>query len=83
LDASPILNVSTMPVRRSYSANETVEFLASTNYPAFIERSEIRIFAIGDGKSVDKPVAVVRVKTNAKAKWVMPAQADEREYAYV
>ncbi|QVQ37309.1 TonB-dependent receptor [Pseudochrobactrum algeriensis] len=83
LDASPILNVSTMPVRRSYSANETVEFLASTNYPAFIERSEIRIFAIGDGKSVDKPVAVVPVKTNAKAQWVMPAQADEREYAYV
>lgn len=83
LDASPILNVSTMPVRRSYSANETVEFLATTNYPDFIERSEIRIFAIGDGKAVDKPVAVVPVKTNAKAQWVMPAQADEREYAYV
>ncbi|TPF76337.1 TonB-dependent receptor [Brucella gallinifaecis] len=83
LDTSPILNVSTMPVRRSYSANEPIEFLATTNYPDFIERSEIRIFAIGDGRSVDKPVAIVPVEPNAKAQWVMPANVDDRDYAYV
>lgn len=83
LEVAPILNVSTMPVRRSYNANEKVEFLATTNYPDFIDRSEIRIFAIGDGKSVDKPVAVVPVGTNAKAHWTMPATEDERDYAYV
>lgn len=83
LDATPLLNVSTMPVRRSYSANENVEFLATTNYPGFIKKSEIRIYRVDEGKQVENPVAIVPVGTNAKADWAMPATENERDYTYV
>ena len=47
LDVKPILNVSTWPVRRSYQAGEEINFLASSNYPAWIAKSEIRVFEKG------------------------------------
>ena len=83
LEAKPQLNVSTMPVRRSYAANEQVEFLATSNYPDFIARSEILIYGENDKKRVEKPLAVVPVKPNAKAGWVMPDSKDVQEYSYV
>jgi hypothetical protein len=83
LESTPMLNISTMPVRRSYRAGETVEFLATTNYPGFVERSEIRIFHDNDSKKTEKPLAVVPVGTNAKAGWKMPAGDDLRDFTYV
>lgn len=83
LESTPMLNVSTMPVRRSYRAGETVEFLATTNYPGFVERSEIRIFHENDSKKTEKPLAVVPVGTNAKAGWKMPAGDNLRDFTYV
>ena len=47
LDVKPILNVSTWPIRRSYQAGEEINFLASSNYPAWIAKSEIRVFEKG------------------------------------
>ena len=47
LEVKPILNVSTWPIRQSYQAGEEVDFLASSNYPAWIARSEIRVFEKG------------------------------------
>ncbi len=47
LEVKPILNVSTWPVRRSYQAGEEINFLASSNYPAWIAKSEIRVFEKG------------------------------------
>ncbi|MCO0638149.1 hypothetical protein M8745_19625, partial [Lutimaribacter sp. EGI FJ00014] len=58
----------------------TVTFLATTNYPAFIERAEIRIFE-EDGRDA-RPLAVLPVAVNGRADWVMP-QAEEVDFSYV
>ena len=47
LGVAPILNVATANSRRSFAVGDEVPFLASSNYPAFIARKEIRIFATG------------------------------------
>ena len=47
LNAKPFLNAATTSSRRSFAAGEEVEILASSNYPAYIARQEIRIFATG------------------------------------
>ncbi|MBW9052285.1 TonB-dependent receptor [Rhizobium mesosinicum] len=81
LEAGTLLNVSTVPIKRTYKPGEEVRFLATSNYPAFIERAEIRIF---DRKSRDgqKPVATVPVAVNGEAGWIMP-EAEQSEFAYV
>jgi hypothetical protein len=72
LGVVPTLNVSTWPVRRTYKAGEEVDFLASLNYPAWIAKSEIRIFAKDD--SLDsEPLYHVAVKPEGNASWTMPA----------
>lgn len=81
LDQSTLLNVSTVPVRRTYSAGETVRFLATSNYPAFIERAEVRIDA-RDALPGTAPVAVVPVKVNGEAGWVVPS-VGTGEFSYV
>ncbi len=87
LEAKPILNVSTMPIKRSYRAGDTVVFLATSNYPAFIERAEIRISPAAD-PDTETPVAVVPVTANDKAAWTMPSDGDVdgeagNEFSYV
>jgi hypothetical protein len=81
LEKGTLLNVSTMPIRRTYRAGEPVEFLATSNYPAFIDRSEVRIYE-GDGKKTDEPVAIIPVAINREAGWIMPDQ-DEKDFSYV
>lgn len=84
LDARPILNVSTVPIRRSYRAGDTVRFLATSNYPAFIRRAEVRIIAEDEDIS-EVPVAVIPVVVNGEAEWVMPPSDKEeaKRYHYV
>ena len=83
LDVSPMLNVSTMPVRRAYKAGEKVDFLATSNYPAFIEKSEIRILD-AEHEPADKPIDVIPVTVNSEAQWVMPQTKDEtKRFKYV
>lgn len=83
LEAKPILNVSTMPIRRSYRAGETIDFLATSNYPAFIDHAEIRIYP-AEGGDAAAPVAVVAVNVNDRAAWTMPAEIEgEPEFNYV
>lgn len=89
LESKPALNISTMPVRRAYKSGERVDFLATSNYPAFIEKSEIRIFEAGSEKT-EPPVQVIPVSINNKADWVMPAPDSQqvgkdkgKEYSYI
>lgn len=87
LDARPTLNISTMPVRRAYRPGEQIDFLATANYPAFISRSEIRIYGSND-RAGDEPRAVIPVVINGKASWTMPAEVDrltgkDVEYRYL
>ena len=71
LDARPILNVSTFPIRQTYETGERVNFLSSSNYPAWIVKSEIRIFS-ADESPRDHPRDVISTISNGAASWVMP-----------
>jgi hypothetical protein len=72
LGVVPLLNISTWPPRRTYSAGEDIRFLASSNYPAWIARSEIRIFERGaDIKGL--PLFRVAISQEGESNWKMPA----------
>lgn len=70
-DADTELNVSTMPVRRSYRAGERIKFLTSSNYPDFVSQSEIRIYRRGK-RDIELPVATLPVLINRETIWTMP-----------
>lgn len=81
LGAEPTLNISTDPVRAAYEAGETVTFRASLNYPAFVNRREIRIFAKGDlGRQ--QTYATLKLSADGAAAWIMPPQGPA-EFEYV
>jgi hypothetical protein len=71
LDVKPVLNVSTSPPRQTYQAGEQVKFLASSNYPAWIVKSEVRIFNAGDEGRAE-PFATVPTSHQGAATWQMP-----------
>ncbi len=81
LEVRPILNVSTVDARRTYRAGEPVAFLASLNYPAWVARQEVLVFAAGPRAPV-RPLAVLPVDGAGHAQWVMPAEGPG-EFAYV
>lgn len=70
LDVKPILNVSTFPIRQVYQPGETVQFLASNNYPVWIKKTEVRIFTAKQ-LLTDKPHAVVSVTPAGAGVWTM------------
>lgn len=85
LNAKPFLNAATTSSRRSFAVGEEVEILASSNYPAYIARQEIRIFATGRHAPV-APVAVLPVGNGNLARWTMPEAADTQgfdDFVYV
>ena len=57
LGVKPTLNVSTFPPQVSYKVGETIRFLASFNYAAWIQRGEIRVYDHNQ-ESADRPFAV-------------------------
>ncbi len=75
-----LLNVSTADLRASYRAGDTVRFRASTNYPAYISRAEVRV--IDTTGRAPRTVATLPVSPNGVASWTMPADAPE-EMVYV
>ncbi len=80
LGVTPTLNISTMPPRASYKVGDTLQFLASTNYAAWIEKGEIRIYEKGKRKSSGL-VHTIELGNDATAEWVLPAGApDKMEY---
>ncbi|WP_313077580.1 TonB-dependent receptor [Agrobacterium pusense] len=83
LQADPLLNIMTTPMRRTYRGGEPVRFLATSNYPGFIKRSEIRIHELDGTKVTRNPVAVLPVSINGEATWRMPSSEEMREFSYV
>lgn len=75
LEVEPILNVSTTDLRRAHAAGEAIRFQTSSNYPAWIERSEIRI-------SSDAGTEILPVVINGTTEWTMPGGGAD-EYTYV
>lgn len=79
LGARPRLAVSTADMKSSYTAGSPVTFRASTNYPAWIAKSEMRIL---DAKDPRKVLATVPIASNGTATWSMPGEgAEEMLYA--
>ena len=76
LEVKPILNVSTWPIRRSYEGGEEIDFLASSNYPAWIAKSEIRIFEKGRAGE-GSPLYTIAVLPDGAASWTMPGDGPD------
>jgi hypothetical protein len=74
MQVQPILNVSTVPPRVAYGAGETVSFLMSLNYAAFVERAEIQIYQAGR-RSASGLYKTLEVGPSGAVEWVMPADA--------
>ncbi len=74
LGAKPLLNVSTTDMRRSYVAGDPVSFRASTNYPAWLTRAEVRVV---NRKKPSEVVAVLPVAANGSVTWAMPGDGAE------
>lgn len=86
LDQKPQLNVATINAkrepRRTYQAGETVEFVATSNYPGWITREEVLIFP-RDAKQLGKIVPIlVPVGPGGIATWTMPDDGPA-EFDYV
>lgn len=70
LGAKQRLAVSTNDLRRSYAAGDSVVFRSSSNYPAYIAKSEVRIV---DRRDPGRVIAVLPVSPNGTAAWNVPA----------
>ncbi len=80
LGVTPTLNVSTMPPRASYKVGDTLQFVASTNYAAWIDKGEIRIYEQGKRKASGL-VEIIPLNNDATAEWVLPSGTPaEMEY---
>jgi hypothetical protein len=78
LGVRPVLNVSTMPPKVAYVAGETVRFLASFNYGAWIDRADVIIYQAG---ARERGAETLEVSSLGAAEWVMPADGpDEMRY---
>ena len=80
LEVKPVLNVSTHDLRHTYEAGAPVHFVATSNYPSWIERSEVWIYHEGD-KRHGKPQKIIQV-INGSAHWQMPEDG-EGDFSYV
>ena len=71
LVVSPVLNVGLIESERTAAAGETISFMGYSNYPAFIEKAEVRIFRATQSPDAE-PIHVIKVDTNGVAKWAVP-----------
>ena len=73
LGVRPRIAVATQDLRSTYPAGAPVTFRASSNYPAWIARSEIRVTERDNPARV---VAVIPVASNGSVTWTMPDSGD-------
>lgn len=72
LVVNPVLNIGLMNSERTAAAGENISFLGYSNYPAFIDKSEVRIFRASQSPDAE-PVAILPVDANGNAAWQVPA----------
>jgi outer membrane protein OmpA-like peptidoglycan-associated protein len=73
LETAPSLNAIAIP--QNAVAGQAVHFSTYTNYPRFIERAEIRLFA-ADQSTQQTPLAIVPVAPGGSAEWTAPPARD-------
>jgi hypothetical protein len=71
LVVTPVLNIGLIESERTAAAGETVSFMGYSNYPAFIEKGEVRIFRASQSPD-GEPVVVLPVDANGSAQWAVP-----------
>jgi hypothetical protein len=79
LVVTPVLSVGLIGSVRSAVAGEAAEFQSYSNYPAFIDRGEVRIFKAGVSPD-SEPLAIAAANANGYAKWDVPADGSEALY---
>ena len=70
----PVLSVGLIGSDRSVRRGEAASFLGSTNYPAFIQRAELRLFDAGTPAS-GVPYAVVAANADGVMRWTPTGDA--------
>jgi outer membrane protein OmpA-like peptidoglycan-associated protein len=73
LEQKPFLNALAIP--QQGVVGKPVRFTTYSNYPRYIERSEVRLFA-SDQSVQQKPLAVIPVRIGGFGEWVPPAFHD-------
>lgn len=76
---TPVLNACLGDGVRAVVRGEVAQFHTFNNYPAFIERGEIRIFIAGQSSDAE-PLAKVIVGGDGVAKWQVPDAAPSALY---
>ena len=79
LDITPKLNIGLKNDAVTVSRNELMVFQAYSNYQAFIQRAEVRIFNVGQTIN-DRPLAVIPVDQAGIATSRVPLDTDEIFY---
>ena len=70
----PVLNVGLVDSIRTAAAGETISFMTYNNYPAFVEKSEIRILRASQAPDAE-PLAIVEVDRLGAGRWQVPEAA--------
>lgn len=79
LDVTRRLNVSTADIRRTYKPGETITFVASLNYPDWIERAEVRVFRQKEKyatEAIANPVEVIELPLDGSGNGSVSWKAD-------
>ena len=79
LVVNPVLAIGLVDSERTGIAGAKAMFQSYNNYPAFIERSEVRIFHASQS-SDSEPFASVPIDADSKAVWDVPVDAPEVLY---
>lgn len=81
LDVAPMLDVATRDVRTIYAPGDVISFQGISNYPSWISRSEVRIFA-GAMTRRGSPIETLPLDHGGVAHWEMP-DAGFHKFQYV
>ena len=74
---APVLNVTT--AEAAAKRGEAVRFFSYANYPAFIQRAEVRLFNAAASVK-DDPIAVLPVTIGAGASWIPDGDVEAVQY---
>ena len=79
---APVLAVGLMDSERIIVRGESATFISYTNYPAFVARSEVRVFDASSAPDA-KPLAIIPADRDGLARWTPAAKTNSAlHYVY-
>nr|MBX2824336.1 hypothetical protein [Gammaproteobacteria bacterium] len=79
LVVTPVLNVGLVEADRTAVVGEPVTFMTYNNYPAFVEKSEVRVFR-AEATPDSEPLTVLEVDQLGAARWEVPGDVPSALY---